>query len=240
MAVIQYTGIVNDIRGKLNGSVFNKSRTISTLQRKQQQPRGSRGFQSEIRNIFSSAQRIWKTISSTNQERWATTAANNPSRNRFGDLVALSGYNQYIKASILASYGNTVLPSTPYQLPAPSNSLGATEVGQLAYLVSTSTPNLMEYNISMDVLVTDGEFAYIFDVAPVVSTGVTTYHGRFSHVVGKVITDNSTVTGSVNLGSKYPIPQSTTNIYVRHRLVHIASGAVVQEIVTTASLEIIS
>lgn len=53
MAIIQYTAVVNQIRGKLNGSVFNKTKTGYTLQRKQQQSKGDRGFQSEIRGVIS-------------------------------------------------------------------------------------------------------------------------------------------------------------------------------------------
>lgn len=240
MAIIQYTGIVNQLRGKLNGSVFNKTKTGYTLQRKQQQSKGSKGFQSEIRNIFSSVQRSWKSVSSVNQIGWQTTANNNPSRDRFGNLVALSGYNQFIKASVFASYLNTTLPGTPYAMPAPSASLGDTEVGSLAFDLSAPNPFLLEFLIALDVSDLSGDFGYLFDIALPVSDGVTVYHGRYVNVWGEVVTSNTSVVRTQNMGTRYPVPPATMEIFVRHRLVHIASGAVVQEIVVKAPLLIVT
>lgn len=226
MAVIQYTAVVNQVRGKLNGSVFNKSKTTNTLQRKQQQPRGNRGYQSEIRSIFSEIQRRWKSLSVVNQESWATCAINNPVRDRFGNLVSLSGYNQFIKASILNSYGNGANLTGAYSSPAPSNEISFFELNPPVY---TATGSGVSINVAGDVELGsyDGDWVALFEVSLPFSSGVTNYHGRFVSVVGRVMTSSWSLVGTYQLGRKFPLPQEGQRIIYRCRLVHRLSGAVV-------------
>lgn len=229
MAIIQYTGIVNQIRGKLNGSVFNKARTVSTMQRKQQQAKGARGFQGEVRNFFSRYQRTWRTIGSGNQTSWQLTATNNPARDRFGDLVVLSGYNQFIKASMLAEYAGQTAPTTPYTSPAPPVDASNIFATSVVFSRSGTGATLFSGTINLDISGSDSDYGVIFDISIPVSTGVTTYHGRYTVVYGGNYSPTSVVLSGVNLGLSFPLPQTGQRMYSRARVVHTGSGAIVFE-----------
>ena len=230
MAIVQYTGAVNQIRGKLNGSVFNKSRTVFTLQRKQQNPRRNVGFSSEPRNIFSNAQRTWKALTGTQRTQWGLAAANNPSRNRFGDLVALSGYNQYIKAYMFAMYAEQSPPTTPDTNPAPAPEVDAWDWDDNYW--TTGFQGTPVINFQDMVLIRQNAntgFYAIVDVGLPISDGVTVYYGRFSFVGAFESSDYEEVSFSQNLGARYPFPKQGQPYQVRLRIVYIPNGSVVYE-----------
>lgn len=229
MAVIQYTGLVNQIRGKLNGSVFNKARNVNTLQRKQQAPRRDVGRSFVPRNIFSAAQRSWKTLSTVNKEAWATTAVNNPSRDRFGDLVALSGYNQYIKAYIFATSAGMTPPVAPETSPAPSPDVQGTAFQNYGFNQNFDGSVSVFYDEGIDLGNTAPGFALLFDVGLTVSRGVTAYYGRFISIAGGTDSGHITLTGIKNIGTRYTIPTGGQKTWARYRVVYIPSGAVVFE-----------
>ena len=231
MAVVQYSAIVAQMRGKVGGSVFNKSKNAFTLQKKQQQPKGSRGFQSEVRNFFSRFQRSWKSLTNTQRVNWQTCANNNPARDRFGNLTTLSGYNQFVKASMLAEYAGAALPTSPFTGAAPANSMDDFNDSDLAF----SQNALGQVILTIGLEITNSSFGVpwyvIFDVGLPVSAGVMTYHGRWSHVGGEVLTEDVTnFFGNINLGTSYPLPVVGQKLRFRARLLHATSGTVVQEL----------
>lgn len=241
MAVIQYTGIVNQIRGKLNGSVFNKARNVNTLQRKQQAPRRAVGYSSEPRNIFSNAQRSWKLLTHSQRTQWALCASNNPARDRFGELVNLSGYNQYVKAYILATYAETTPPATPYTMPAPPADVNGWDFSEWLFSISPLGSTVITVNnfiVSRDN--NDPGFFFIFDVGLPTSEGVTVYYGRFSFVGAGPSPDLTTVSFSQNMGPRFPYPVQHQAIFARMRIVHAQSGAVVYEDVRATSANPVS
>lgn len=234
MAVVQYSGIINQIRGKLNGSVFNKARTIPTLQRKQQQSKGARGFQSEVRNFFSQFQRTWKTLSPSVKLLWQQTADNNPARDRFGNLVILSGYNQYIKASMLAEYANAPAIVTPSGAPAPANSITSQAVIFYGFDSNSAGNVIVEFNLEVELASYSADWGVIVDISLPISAGITQYYGRYTQVFGQVMLASYADDISANLGTRYPVPYPSQRVIIRVRVVHLPSGAVVQESLTTA------
>ena len=234
MAVVQYSAIVNQMRGKLGGSVFNKSKNANTVQRKQQQPIGARGFQSEVRNFFSKFQRTWKELTTVQRTNWQVTANNNPTRDRFGNLTTLSGYNQFVKASMLAEYANAALPTTPYTGAAPANLLSSFFIDDLAFTQLPSGSVRATGTINFSTSVTGVPWYIIVDLSVPVSAGVMTYHGRWSNALGFVTSGSGTISLTVDLGTKYPMPVGSEKVYSRARLLHATSGTVVQEVVELA------
>lgn len=103
MALIEYTGIVNQIRGKLNGSVFNKAKGGFTVQSKQHPNQGLSPAQAQRRAMFSSVQRSWKTLTADQFSKASQSAVNNPTTDRFGNEVVLSGYNHWVKLNLIRS-----------------------------------------------------------------------------------------------------------------------------------------
>lgn len=227
MAIVQYTGIVNQVRGKLNGSVFNRARNANTLQRKQQAPRRNVGNSSRTRNGFGEIQRSWSQLSTVQRAQWATAAVNNPSRDRFGNLVALAGYNQYIKAGLFARVAGVAPIATPNSSPAPDPEVIGSDFVQTDFSVGLNGRVLLGYTAYIDSTFTAGTLYVIVEVGLPVSQGVTTYYGRWVTVAAQQLDGFTEVSGDLYLSSRYPMPQLNQRVWNRIKIVDIANGAVV-------------
>lgn len=229
MAVVQYTGIVNQIRGKLNGSVFNRARSVNTLQRKQQAPRRQVGYSSEPRNLFSVAQRSWAGLTGTQRQQWALAAANNPSRNRFGELVALAGYNQYVKAYMLATYAGVTPPVTPVTSAAPSPDVTFASNDLLSFTTAPNGNTQIDWSVIVEANNPSPDFRMIVDVTLPQSAGITVNYSRFTHVGAFEVPAEDELSGSTDLGDRYPLPQAGQYVFFRMRVVYVPNGAIVFE-----------
>lgn len=233
MAVVQYTGIVNQIRGKVNGSVFNKSRNAFTLQKKQQQTKGSKGSQFEIRNIFSTVQRGWKDATPTQQSDWQVAAQNNPSRDRFGNQTILSGYNQYIKANILRWYANDEISPAVVPTTAPTVTISNFAIYAIDFTRDANGNVICAFEFGFDSSLLD-VLAYVADISLPISRGITNYYGRYVFINGSVINTTTTeVVDSVVLSNKYPIPISGQQVQLRLRVFYYANGSIVYNDITS-------
>lgn len=227
MAVIQYTGLVNQIRGKVNGSVLNKSRTVNTVQKKQQPPKGNRGFQQESRQDFSIGQRTWKELTPVEQTSWQQAADNNPSRDRFGNQVILSGYNQWLKAYMLGRYANWIISRSAYTAPAPAGDMDIYAIYNQEFFINDEGGVSVNAHIE-DYFYTDTpDYGITFDISLPVSAGVTSYHGRWVSVYGEAAPVGWNSNRPVNLGRYYPLPIAGQRVLWRARLIHFQTGAVV-------------
>lgn len=231
MAVIQYTALVNQIRGKVNGSVLNKARTVNTVQKKQQQPVGARGYQSEIRQTFSQGQRFWKELTPVQKQSWQQAADYNPSRDRFGNQVILSGYNQYIKARVLNSYSGQNTPLQAFAGAAPDVEFEINNVYETAFSLSSSGGVVFSTFLEDVVYTPTQGFGYILDISLPVSAGVTSYHGRWVNVAGGRIYPNISNLVYQDLGTYYPMPSVGQRVLYRVRVVYAATGTVVREFI---------
>lgn len=97
MAVIQYSALVTQLRGKLGGSQFNKGHSGYSLQRKSTPTIRQTPAQLARRQIMSLVQRSWKEETAERKNQAAQAAISNPVYNRLGQQVILSGYNHYVK-----------------------------------------------------------------------------------------------------------------------------------------------
>lgn len=227
MALVQYTAVVNQLRGKLNGSVFNKMRTGYTLQRKQAPPRGARGNQQQWRSAYSFIQRRWRMLSPSQQQSWQTTANSNPSVNRFGDNVSLAGYNQYIKANLFARLLGLTERVSGYANPAPSAEI--TGLTQLALDLSVSPAGhvIVASTVDWAYTATASGFYVIADLSLPQSTGVTSQGKGWRFLWGATLQSSAAIGKVSDLGLKYPSTMPGQRLFLRLRIIHANSGAVV-------------
>lgn len=97
MAVIQYSALVTQLRGKLGGSQFNKGHAGYSLQRKSTPTIRQTPAQLAQRQNISIIQRGWALESPARQSEALQAAMANPVSNRLGQQVTLTGYNHYVK-----------------------------------------------------------------------------------------------------------------------------------------------
>lgn len=129
MAVIKYSGLVDQLRGKLNGTVFSRYKTGFSAYKKGQPKRiGSRPQQLMRQNI-SLASQSWRNVSPGDRDIWASKAALFPVLNRFGDPVTLSPYNYFMKFQLMrsaAGFPQLLTPNVSDTIPSPAQILEAT------------------------------------------------------------------------------------------------------------------
>lgn len=229
MAVIQYTGIVNQIRGKLNGSQFSKGRTSNTLVKKASQSKGIRGFQSESRSLFTFVQREWKRLPPVNKASWGQVARNNPDRNRFGEQVILSGYNKYMQCQIRSLMVGDFVPRLPLVDSAPAINNFSVVVNSATFSISSAGTTVLNFSFTMKATPHDDEFWYSLFVSLPFSTGVTTYQGRYSWIYGDVVPANRTISATIDLGAYYPSFSQGMSVEFKTEVYWYGNGVRVQE-----------
>lgn len=229
MAVIQYTGIVNQIRGKLNGSVFNKSRNAYTLQSKQQPTRAVRGFQDMARNAFAEVQRSWAAVSGSSKTAWAVCAENNPTLDRFGDQTVLSGYNQFIKCNLMRlRMGLSILQNPQTTTAAPVSSF-SNDGYSLSPRVDEAGRFRYGYELYYSADSYDPNYYISFEISTPLSRGVTQYYGTWRVLGSAPLSSSNVMDGTTYMSESYPRPVNGQLGAVRIRIVHILTGAVVHE-----------
>lgn len=236
MAIVQYTAIVQQLRGKLNGSVFNKTKNGYTLQGKQMPSSQQSALQLRRRASFSAIQRTWKQLTPSERSIASLAAQNNPTRDRFGNEVVLSGYNHFVKANLMI-----LLTGAPLRPALASASANAFSVGfdsafteftqdiQGNVMVSTGA-SLNGLLASANTL---GAICYISFPH---SRGVSNYTGRWFFVGSVTRPIGGFPIGAYDLdfesllGINYPVPESPQQILIRIDFWSLGNGALVQRV----------
>lgn len=242
MAIIQYTAIVNQIRGKLNGSVFNKSRNGYTLQRKQQPTHKQSSLQSRRRSVFAQAQRRWKELTPLQQNGAQVSSNSNPTKDRFGQQVRLAGYNHFVKANIISLLHNQQFiddlkpdPADPYNYVFMDATISITQFGDGIRFTGQSVDiDIADEN-------TQGITFFIYASKPI-SNGVTSYGGRWYLGSSFHINKNSGLIGlnTINfpdsLTQNYPVFESGQRVLIKLDAWNMVRGALVNSQIFSITL----
>jgi hypothetical protein len=102
MAVIQFTGLVSGIQGKLNGSVLSKGRNGQVIYNRPTQRKEPTAAQLNIRAGFSAASYYWNDFTTQQKLDWDQIAEDNPVSDRFGNPTILSGFDYFKRMMQLA------------------------------------------------------------------------------------------------------------------------------------------
>lgn len=120
MASIQYSALVTDIKGKIQGSVFQKGSTRNIIRNKGATMRKSQPSQQLVHQKLQDLRREWSLRSLAEKSSWNAFAATYQRTDKFGTLRSISGYNFFVSInSNRLQLGLTVLASAPvYVAPA--------------------------------------------------------------------------------------------------------------------------
>lgn len=235
MAVIQYTGAVNQIRGKLNGSVFNKSKNAFTLQRKQAPKQGSSLAQTKRRREFGQVQRAYKQLNQTEKDLATQAGLNNPVFDRLGDLTQLSGYNQWVKANVIRVQADLPIINALDPTPAPTF---AFDVTFNRFVFNFYSNGVINGESQQDWFITQGlsiPLLVVFSVSAPRSRGIsspaTSWHRLWSVRTTGGFPTGSTQTVKVgeDLVSTYPVPAPDEVVMVRAQIWRDSSGSLIFE-----------
>jgi len=97
MALVKFTAIVADMRGKLNGSVFSKNTYGSYIRTKVTPVNPQTVAQQISRNFMTTVAQAWRGITQLQRDLWNQSSINFSRTNIFGDNVQLTGFNLYMR-----------------------------------------------------------------------------------------------------------------------------------------------
>lgn len=114
MAVIQYSGLVESMKGVYSGSILQGSSGGWTIRdRKSGGGKDSRRWQDQ-RAIVSSLAGAWRNVSADDKLVWASQTANYPTVDKYGNPRTPSAYELYMRLNAtLAAWGQNTL-SVPF------------------------------------------------------------------------------------------------------------------------------
>ena len=203
MAIVQYSALVNQIRGKLNGSTLSRNRSVNTLYRKGQPTRSASQKQTDRRSIFSTVQRLWKTLTPALRTDYEAAAQNNPTTDRFGNPVTLTGYQHYMRINIpsFPLFGSIWDPiNTQSADPVPDFSI---TFEQIAPVGLGNNRFVMRYTATLAVPVPDPNIYAIFKISKPISQGQSKYYGSFIFIGWIDGLESGTYSGQIPL-EEYP------------------------------------
>lgn len=105
--------------GKLGGHVFTTTRTGATIRTSGSVRNPQSGFQEAVRNEFTKLTQDWRLLTNIQRDSWRNAEENFTRRNRFGDIVRLTGKNLYNSLNYQRSIiglGRLLIAPEPQQL----------------------------------------------------------------------------------------------------------------------------
>lgn len=114
MALIKLTAIVDNISGKLNGTVFAKNKGGNYMRSKSKPSNPKTAAQMAVRAQFGAISSAWKALTESARSAWRESASNFPYINRLGDSKILSGFALHQKLNTnLDLIGESMLTFPP-------------------------------------------------------------------------------------------------------------------------------
>jgi len=115
MARVQFSAIVNSVRGKVGGSVFQRNRSGFSFKNSASGVNRQSEKQIFSRSNVVKVQTAWRQMSSTERNAWQLFANFNPVYNRNNKNVFLNGYQLFMKYNLIRLHCNlTILEAITY------------------------------------------------------------------------------------------------------------------------------
>jgi hypothetical protein len=101
--LLKLGGLAVDARGSIGGMTISRNRSGLYARARVTPVNPKTILQSGIRSIIASVSQAWRTGTTAAQKAaWAIYAANVAAKNKLGDVIYLSGFNQYVKSNVVA------------------------------------------------------------------------------------------------------------------------------------------
>ena len=121
MAQVKVGGGITDIVGSIGGTTFARNRSGLYMRSRVKPINPKSARQSAIRAIVAQVSAHWSnTLTAIQRAAWAVFAAAIPAKNKLGETIYLTGFNQFVKSNIaLLNGGKAIVPTAPIVLTLP-------------------------------------------------------------------------------------------------------------------------
>lgn len=139
MAVIQYSGLVTQIKGKMRGAIFQSGNAGQIIRSAKNWNKSSSKSWLVARNVLGYVSGQWAALTSTQKQAFAAQAINYPGKTKMGDVRTPSGYEVFVKQNVIAVSSGASINTTP-GVPVGLSNLG--EVSVFGFTPTTGEVNI--------------------------------------------------------------------------------------------------
>ena len=187
MARIKFSGVVSEVKGKLNGTVFSRNRGGAYMRNNKSGQTTNSAKSSQVKNKFGSLASRWRSLTVDQQNEWNAAGINYPTVNKFGDTRTPSGYELFMRLN-----GTLELMGQPIQV-LPSLPKTISPIGAVSYGYPSLFQLMPQRGLNLDAMQIDG---LRVDVYRAPSTNIAIELGNHTFVIFFELT-RSLLTGQV-------------------------------------------
>lgn len=119
MARVVYSALIDNIRGSIGGTTFQRNRYGYTVKKKPSMVRPNTPRQGTSKLIMSQVVRSWRDLTASQRTAYETYASSFPQYAKHAPTVALTGYGVFVKYNTLRLLqGGSVLTTITQAIPA--------------------------------------------------------------------------------------------------------------------------
>jgi len=214
MALIKFGGGVLDARGSIGGNVFSRNRYGNYMRARTAPVNPQTQRQSAIRAIMAEVSARWfNVLTEENRGSWNDFAANHPSTNKLGEVISLSGFNQFVRSNVAAkTAGLDYINAGPVTFIKPGeDTLFAVEISAASQEVSITFDDSLAW-------LNESGAAMIVQVGAPQSDSINYFGGPFRSA-GAILGDETTPpTTPATIDSPFVLTEDQ-KIFVRGRII---------------------
>ena len=213
MATIKFGGGITEMRGSIAGNTFSRNKAGAYVRARTTPINPSTARQSAVRALTALISQTWFAIASAAQRAaWAVFASNMPTTNKVGDVIYISGFNQFMKSNIAAqNAGLTAIADAPVVFTLPGEDVTfSTIVDEATQMIATTFDDAAPWAAE------DGG-ALIVQMGLPQNASIEFFNGPWRHagaVPGAVIP----VTSPQNIAVPFPVAEGQ-KIFTRARII---------------------
>lgn len=199
MALVKFGGGITQMSGSLGGNTFARNRSGNYVRARTTPINPQSQRQSVIRAIIAQLTAAWANLLDDAQRAaWAVFADNVPAKNKLGEVISLSGFNQYVKSNtVLLNAGLAVVADAPILFTLPGEDpTYATEVDAGTGIVSVTFDDTRDW-------VSEDTSGLVVQVGIPVSPGINFFDGPWRHA-GIILGDGTTPPTSPDVSIAVP------------------------------------
>lgn len=225
MAKIKLGAIVAEIRNSINGWVFARNKGGAYIRIKVTPTNPQTAAQVAARARLAQFAQAWRSLSEDQRAAWQAATSNFEQTDVFGDVISLSGNALYVKlnCNITNAGGSSIsVPPTP---------LGATALGELSVAIDSGDDEIV---LSTSPSTVPAGHAMVVEATAQVSAGVSNANSKFRQVqvIAAAGSTSANIFGSYT--TKFGALVNGQKLFVRAKLVRLATGEVSQAQVANA------
>lgn len=156
MASIKYSGVIDEIKGNINGTTFQGGKAGAVVKSKNRRSGGTKLTKADAGRVYNPRKKIaeiagrWRNLPDEQRATWNTGAVDFPAVNKFGDVYTPSGYQVFMTLNSQINFAGTAymdvcpVPATVASLPTITPSVFGSEALLLTLGAAVTSGNAMQ------------------------------------------------------------------------------------------------